>query len=69
MLYEVTYQLRGQEQTDRVEAPDAATAASTVKDAHGRSEDRFELILVHLVEDQADPAPPSLDANGLGVGS
>ena len=69
MIYEVTYQLGGHERTDRVEAPDAASAASSVKEAHGRSEDRFELLLVHLVEDQLDPPSPPIEADGLAVGS
>jgi hypothetical protein len=69
MIYEVTYQLGGQERTDRVDAPDAAGAAASVKDAYARSEDRFELLLVHLIEDQTDPAAPPLDVGGLVVGS
>ncbi len=69
MIYEVTYQLGGQERTDRVDAPDAAGAAASVKEAYARSEDRFELLLVHLIEDQTDPAAPPLDVGGLAVGS
>ena len=69
MIYEVTYQLGGQERTDRVDAPDAAGAAASVKDAYARSEERFELLLVHLIEDQTDAAAPPLDVGGLAVGS
>jgi hypothetical protein len=53
MLYEVTYQVAGQQQTDRVDAPDAAAAAATVRDLHGRSSQMFELILVQLVDNGA----------------
>lgn len=51
MTYEVTYQVGGEERTDRVDAPDAAGAAATVREAHGRAADHFELLLVHLVDD------------------
>jgi len=54
MLYEVTYQIGGEERTDRVDAPDAAGAAAAVREAHDSPEDRFELLLVHLVE-ETDP--------------
>ena len=50
MRYEVTYQLAGDERTDQIDAPDAAAAAAAAREAHGRSADMFELILVHLVE-------------------
>jgi len=51
MVYEVTYQIDGEERTDRIDAPDAATAAEAVREAHDAPDERFELILVHLVED------------------
>lgn len=54
MWYDVTYQIAGVERTDRVDAPDAAAAAASVRDAHGRANDRFELILVHLMEQDHD---------------
>jgi len=54
MRYDVTYLVAGDERVDRVEAPDAAAAAATVQDAHGRSAEGFELIQVHLL---AEPAP------------
>ncbi len=50
MLYEVTFQVGGEEQTDRVDAPDAATTASRVRNAHQTEDGVFELLLVHLVE-------------------
>jgi hypothetical protein len=58
MLYEVTYQIGGEERTDRVDAPDAAGAAAAVREAHDAPEDRFELLLVHLVE-ETDPVAPA----------
>ena len=62
MQYDVTYQIGGEERTDRVDAPDAAGAAAVVREAHDAPEDRFELLLVHLIDestsDSAAPAPP-----------
>ncbi len=51
MNYDVTYQIDGEERTDRVDAPDAAAAAEAVRAAHDGPAERFELILVHLIED------------------
>ena len=51
MQYEVTYQIGGEEHVDVVEAPDAATAASRVRNAHQTEDGVFELLLVHLIED------------------
>lgn len=51
MRYDVTYLVAGDERVDRVEAPDAAAAAATVQDAHGRAAEGFELIQVHLLEE------------------
>lgn len=51
MLYDVTFQIGGEEQIERVEAPDAATAASRVRNAHHTEDGVFELLLVHLVEE------------------
>lgn len=53
MVYEVTYQVDGDERTDRVDADDAASAAESVRAAHDGPAERFELLLVHLVEDAA----------------
>lgn len=61
MMYEVTFQIGGDEQTDRVDAPDAATAASRVRNAHQTEDGVFELILVHLVEAIDDSEPASSD--------
>ncbi len=59
--YDVTYQSGGEEHTQRVEAPDAASAASQMQSEHGREEGLYELIAVNLLEeetgegDDADP--------------
>lgn len=57
MMYEVTFQVGGDEQTDRVDAPDAATAASRVRNAHQTDDGMFELLLVHLVEEDENSSP------------
>jgi hypothetical protein len=54
MQYEVTYQIGGEEHVDVVEAPDAATAASRVRNAHQTEDGVFELLLVHLIEDETE---------------
>ena len=51
MRYEVTFQIAGDERTETVDAPDAATAVATVEVEHGRTPELFELIQVHLIED------------------
>jgi hypothetical protein len=59
MLYDVTYQLDGEEHTDRIDADDAPTAASIARRAHERTDRRYELLLVQLVESDdtvSDPA-------------
>jgi hypothetical protein len=68
MLYEVTYQVGGEQQMERVDAPDAATAAATVRDLHGRSSQMFELILVHLVDDASAPHRTAPDGDATGSG-
>lgn len=55
MRYDVTYQIAGDERTERVEAPDAAAAAAAIHDAHGRSADLFELISVQLLDEPSYP--------------
>lgn len=50
--YTVRYQLDGEEFTDRLEADNAASAARLVEDRHFEDEERFELIEVHMVEDE-----------------
>ena len=54
MLYDVTYLLGGEERIERVDAQSAAAAAATVQDHHGRTATMFELIQVHLLEEQSD---------------
>ena len=51
MRYEVTFQIDGEERTEPVDAPDAATAVATVEAEHGRTPELFELIQVHLIEE------------------
>jgi hypothetical protein len=51
MRYDVTYQVANEERTDRLDAPDAATAASMVQEAHGHEDGMFELISVVLLDD------------------
>lgn len=69
MMYEVTYQVGGQEHTDRVDAPDAAGAEASVRELRGHSDDMFELLLVHLVEvDDGEPAPVESLENGVTAG-
>lgn len=48
--YTVRYQLDGEEYTDRLEAENAASAAREIEERHLHEEERFELIEVHLVE-------------------
>ena len=71
MTYDVTYQVGGEQRTDRVTAPDAATAAATVRDSHSRASDRFELLLVHLVEEEdgAGDSPPILSGEAIPAGA
>jgi hypothetical protein len=64
MTYDVTYQVAGDERTERLTAPDAATAAATIRDSHGRSSERFELILVHLVEEGEGDDSPAVFGEG-----
>ena len=59
MMYEVTYQVGGEEHMDRVEAPDAASAAAMVRDSHVRASERFELLLVQLVDRAPEAASTS----------
>lgn len=59
--YDVVYQSGGEEHTERVSAPDAATAASHIQTEHGREEGLFELIAVNLIEDGAKTLEPAED--------
>jgi hypothetical protein len=56
--YDVTYLSGGEEFTQRVEAVDAASAASKVQTEHGREEGMFELLSISLIE--PDPAEESV---------
>lgn len=53
MLYEVRFQIRGEEQSMLVEAETAATAVEEVHQRTGVGEEGFELIQVTLVDDQS----------------
>jgi hypothetical protein len=50
MLYNVTFLLAGEEQTDSIDASDAASAVAKIQFDHGRGDEQFELISVQLVE-------------------
>jgi hypothetical protein len=52
--YIVRYQLGGNEQTDTLEAETAASAVQMVEERHLSEDERFELIEVHLIEDEDD---------------
>ena len=69
MTYEVTFQIGGEEQMERVEAPDAATAASRIRNAHQTEEGMFELLLVHLVEEGEDDEAPAADDPAVSAAS
>lgn len=56
MLYEVTFRAGDDELTERVEAPDAASAATAVRRAHEGADGAFELLLVHLVGQESAPS-------------
>jgi len=51
MKYEVRYQIGGEEHTTEVEVDDAATAAQVVQEQFLESNEVFELIQVHLLDD------------------
>ncbi|HEV2527566.1 MAG TPA: hypothetical protein VGT61_03815 [Thermomicrobiales bacterium] len=59
--YDVTYQSGGDEHTQRVEAPDAASAASQIQTEHGREEGLYELIAVNLLDDEAAESEDDAD--------
>ena len=67
MRYDVTYQVAGEEHTERVDAPDAAAAAAAIHDAHGRSSDMFELISVQLLDEPSYPLHTYANSGGNGV--
>lgn len=51
MRYEVRYQIGGDERTVEVDADSAAAAARLAQEEHLQSEEVFELIQVHLLDD------------------
>jgi len=51
MKYEVRYQIGGEEHTTEVDVDDAATAAQVVQEQFLESNEVFELIQVHLLDD------------------
>lgn len=50
--YTIRYQLGGDEHTDELQADNAASAARIVEERHLHEQERFELIEVHLIEDE-----------------
>lgn len=52
--YNVRYQMDGEEHTETLEAENAASAAQLIEERHLIDTERFELIEVHLVEDEDD---------------
>ncbi len=58
MVYDVTYQVAGEERTDRVIAPHAAGAAERVRAIHEDDEGTFELLKVQLLDEhEQEPQP------------
>lgn len=55
MRYEVRYQIGGEEHSIEVDVDDAATAAATVQEQFIESEEVFELIQVHLLDEMPEP--------------
>ena len=51
MHYNVTFQVDGNERTESVDAPDAASAVTQIQAEHGRTSELFELIQVQLLDD------------------
>lgn len=54
MHYHVTFLLGGEERTEAVDAPDAASAVSITQIEYGRGEEMFELISVQLDDPLVD---------------
>ncbi len=64
MKYEVRYQRGGEEHTILIDADDAASAAEQAQAHEPESQEVFELIQVHYLEDEVDDSsleatPPS----------
>jgi hypothetical protein len=64
MRYEVTFHVAGEERTETVDAPDAASAVATVEAEHGRTPELFELIQVHLIEELTSEGEVQAGATG-----
>lgn len=60
MHYHVTFRLGGDERTEVVDAPDAASAVNQTQFEHGRGDDMFELISV-TIDDTAGPDEESFE--------
>ena len=57
MQYDVRFQIGGDERTEVVEAESAAEAARQVQEQFLGSDEVFELIQVHLLDEMADSVP------------
>ncbi len=64
MRYDVTFQVDGDERTQSVDAPDAASAVAAIEAEHGHSPEMFELIQVHLLEDPEAGATQETSVSG-----
>jgi hypothetical protein len=60
MQYHVTFRLGGDERTEVVDAPDAASAVNQTQFDYGRGDDMFELISVTL-DDSTGPNDESFE--------
>jgi hypothetical protein len=61
MIYNVTFLLAGEEQTESIEAADAASAVAKTQFDHGRGDDQFELISVQLSDTEESDEEQSED--------
>ncbi len=59
MVYDITYQVAGEERTDRIIAPHAASAVERVRVAHDVDDAAFELLKVQLL-DEHEPQPTTV---------
>jgi hypothetical protein len=62
MHYDVRYQLGGEEKIEIVDAETAADAARIVQDQYLTSDEVFELIQVHLIEEDAPTEPAQAES-------
>jgi hypothetical protein len=60
MQYEVNYQLNGEDRVMQIDAEDAADAATLVRRANERENQRYELLLVHLTNSDRETALPHM---------